>query len=202
MRAPSNRRGDKEIIADIIKLVEYPSFEKFIRRLINDLRDPIPPFSGNRKENAEFARELRKEIKKLKRMLKAPPSVFLSDRFWSLHPHYDIAFEVNPRTRAYISQEPERLRRFRGELNWIRSRCDEIIKLKLGQHGGVRDQQARAAGAAHIIFEEIANTTGTELRLTCSPTGKFCRLASLLFEAAGGKYNADLRRSCEAIAAR
>jgi hypothetical protein len=203
MRAPANKRSTDEIVAEIMKLVGCPEVEVYVRRLIDHLRTKPPPFSGNRKENTERAKDLRKRMKKLVRMLKAPHSrFFLGDRFWSVFwsPLYmpgDV-IELNPQTRTYIAQESPRLKHLAEELSFFSSRCDQIIKLKLGQHGRVKYQQRFAASASRAILREAANR-GTELRLTDSPTGKLCLIASLFFEAATGKYDAHLRQACKAV---
>jgi len=87
----------------------------------------------------EYVEALGKQVNKLERLLKRHrnwflPSALFEDRFWQLWLHQDIAFEINPRARGYITQEPEQLTRFREWLNQIRARCDQIKKL--GQHGG------------------------------------------------------------------
>src|SRR5262249_22750476 len=204
MRAPTtNKRSTDEIVAEIMKFVGCPEVEVYVRKLIDHLRTKPPPFSGNRKENVERAKDLRKRMKKLERMLKAPQSQFLGDRFWSVFwsPLYmpgDV-IELNPQTRTYIAQESPRLKHFAEELSFFSSRCDQIIKLKLGQHGAVKYQQRLAVSASRAILREAASYTGTEVRLTVSPTGKLSLIASLFFEAATGKYDADLRQACKAV---
>jgi hypothetical protein len=199
---PSDRRSDKEIIADIIKRAGYPPIEAFVRRLISDLRVPLPSFTGNQRRNAEYAEELGKQVNELERLLRKHPNWFLpsalfEERFWQLERLFDIAFEINPQTRGYITQEPEQSTRFREELNQIRARCDQIKKL--GQHGGVKHQHMRAAFASRVILEEIAAHTGKPLRLGCSSTSPFVRIARLFLEAATGEYGADLTRACRAV---
>jgi hypothetical protein len=184
--------------------------ERHVRRRINDLRTAPLPFTGNQKKNVEYANEVRRQIDKLVRILKKPPSGFFSsalfgERFWSLLDRQEqeaerTAIEFNPQTRSYIAQEePVHLKLFAAELNRLRSRCDRIIALKLGQHGSVEYRKEHAAIASREILEAVASNTGTELRLTDSPTGKFCLVASLLFEAATGEHNADMRRACKPI---
>src|SRR5262249_47442115 len=95
---------------------------------------------------------------------------------------------------------PERLKRFRKTLELIRSRCDLIIESELGKHAGVKHQHEHAAKASLAVLEAAASYAGTELRVSCSPTGRFCQIASLFLEAATGEYNADLPRACEAVA--
>src|SRR5262249_25088259 len=152
---------DDEIIADIIRLAGYPPVGALVRRRISDLRTAAPePFSGNRRETVEYAKDLRKQIKKLERLLKAPQSRFLVDRFWSLWSREDArgsAIEINPKTRGYIAQESPRLKHLAEELSLFRSRCDQIIALKLGKHGNIKSQQASAAIASREVLEVVAS---------------------------------------------
>jgi hypothetical protein len=225
MRAPVNKRSEDEIVADIIdhmgyflkRVLDRPERERqrqrvqmHVRRRITDLRTAPLPFSGNQKKNVEYANDLRRQIDKLARTLERPPSEFFSsalfgERFWSLLEIQEqeaerTAIEFNPQTQNYIAQEePAHLKLFLAELNRLRSRCDRIIGRKLGQHGNINYRKEHAAIASREILEDVASNTGTKLRLTDAPTGKFCLVASLLFEAATGKHNADMRRACKAV---
>jgi hypothetical protein len=204
MRAPANKRSDDEIVADILKFANCLAGEKLVRRLIEYLRADLPPITGNRKQNAAFVRELRKQIDKLEQILETAPNEFalpavFGDRFWSLWVQQDLMFIINPQTRSYIEQDGERLKRFLGELHHIRSRCNDIIKLKLGAHAHLKNQHVHAAYAAKALFEVAAAESRTKPRLTSSPTSKFCRVASLFLEAATGEYDLDLQRACEAV---
>jgi hypothetical protein len=110
-----------------------------------------------------------------------------------------VIFEFNPQTRNYIEQEPKRLKRFRADLRHMRFRCNGIVELELGAHGHLNHRHVHAALAARALLWAAAAMSGTKLRLACSPTSKFGRLASLFLEAATGEYDADLQRACEAV---
>jgi hypothetical protein len=58
MRAPAPKRSDKEIIADIIQRAGYPHIEALVRRLISDLRVPLPPYKGNQRQIRERVEEV------------------------------------------------------------------------------------------------------------------------------------------------
>src|SRR5262249_45986775 len=125
MRA--DKRSDGEIIADIINLVDYPPVRVLVERRIDDLRRMLPPFTGNQKENREYAKGLREQIIELQRTLENRQSFLLKARFWQLWYEQGTAFEINPQTRDYIAQEPAPLTK---ELSWLRALCDEIIKFE------------------------------------------------------------------------
>src|SRR5205814_1575638 len=91
MRGPADKHS--EIVAEIIKCVKCPPevtpfIERIARRLIGDLRNAPEPFSGNLKENIEFAEKLRNDITRLEHTLKGAPknpfalSVLFEERFW------------------------------------------------------------------------------------------------------------------------
>jgi hypothetical protein len=225
MRAPTNKRSTDEIVAEIIDHVGYflkgvldqsererqrRWVEMHVRRRISDLRTKPLPFTGNQKKNVAYANEVRRQIDKLVRILKKPPNRFFSsalfgERFWSLLDRQEqeverTAIEFNPQTQSYIAQdEPVHLKLFAAELNRLRSQCDRIIALRLGQHGSVEYRKEHAAIASREILEDVASNTGTDWQPTGAPTGKFCLVASLLFEAATGKHDADMRRHCKAV---
>ena len=73
MRAPSNRRSDKEIIDAIIKEAGERSVAPQVKRRIDDLRGRPPPFPGLRRDNANYLKDLSKLIDKLKKKLTTAP---------------------------------------------------------------------------------------------------------------------------------
>src|SRR5262249_38992362 len=101
----------------------------------------------------------------------------------------------------YIAQEKTNQNRFMEWLGQLRAQCDEIIKREPGEHGGTNHQNIHAARASLFILEEAANHTGNELELGCSETSNFVRIAALFLEAVTGKYDAAVRRQCEAVKA-
>ena len=183
----------------------YPPVEAFVRQRISGLHIPSPPFLGNRAETVEYAKDLRKQIKKIERMLKAPSSRFLGDRFWSVWSRggsRGSAAEINPHTRNYLAEEPARLKYLAEQLSLIRSRCDQIIEdPDLGRHGNVKPEHTIAAIESRQVLQVAAFHTKTKLQLSCSQTSKFVIVASLFLEAATGEYGADLRRACKALKA-
>lgn len=212
MRAPSNTRNMDEIIAEIIKRVECPPkvaplVQRIVRRLITDLRTAPEPFSGNQKENVEFAEKLRNEITKLEHTLKSAPnpfvlSILFEERFWQLWwNQLNTPIAINANTKRYIAQERTHQNHFAAILARLRVRCDEIINLKPGEHGGIKYQRRHAAWASFIVLEDVARHTVTKLQLTCSPTSKFVETACLFHEAATGEYGANLLVACKALIA-
>jgi len=212
MRAPAHKRSDGEIIDDILKFADCLCGKKLIRRLIADLRADLLPITGNKTQNAAFAKKVRKQIDKLEQILEteAPnkfvlPAIF-GDRFWSLWcwgrpvgpQEPDLIFAINPRTRNYL-EEDAGPKLFLADLRRARSRCNTVIELQLGAHGGLDHRHVHAALAAKALLEAAATEAGTEPRLTYSPTGPFCRVASLFWEAASDEYDMDLQRACKAV---
>jgi len=210
MRAPINKRSNDEIVADIIKLVKCPPtaaplVQRIIRRLINDLRTAPEPFSGSQKKNVEFAEKLYNEITKLEHTLKSAPnsfilSVLFEERFWQLWWNaQESIIAINANTKRYIAEERARQNRFAEDLARLRAQCNRVISREPGEHGSTKHQHAHAAKASFVLLAAIH--TSEKLRLTCSPTSKFVRLASLLHEAATDEYDADLLRACKAFKA-
>jgi hypothetical protein len=215
MRAPANKRSEREIVAEIIKCVGCapevaPSVQRIVQRLISDLRTAPERFSGIQKENVAFARKLRGQIVEIERTLKSPSnnpfvlSVVFEERFsqlWWNEQNTPIA--INANSKRYIAQERLHQNYFFALLGRLREQCDKIISGKPGEHGGIEHQQRGAAWASFAVLESAANYTGTKLKLGCAPTSKFVRLAGLFHEAAtgGDEYGADPVRACKAIKA-
>jgi hypothetical protein len=200
MHAPVDKHRVNEIVAEIVELVGCPEVEVYIRKLIADFGAAQSPFTGNRRENVEYAVDVSKLIIKLVRKLKGPRSMFLSDRFWSLgNTSGNIIIEFNPQTVGYISQESPRLKHLVKELDLISSRCNLIIRNQLGQHGSQKHLHAQAAAASYTILDEAANRAGTRLQLGCAPTSKFVKIARLFLKAGTGEYDVDLVQACRAL---
>jgi len=205
IQAPAEKRSTDEIVAEIMKEVKYLPVEVYVRRLIDDLRAGCSPFTGSRRDNKEYLSDLRKWTDKGKTLLSRAPrplaaAVFAPERFESLYPLHGTALGINPRTRDYLAQDPERLSALNSELDRIRARCDELARRDLGKHAGAKSQQHHAAIASRTVLEAVASQTGTKLSLSRSATGKYCKVARLFFEAATGKHNENLQRACEAVA--
>jgi len=198
MRASPSRRNDKEIIGAIIKETGDRSVEPLIKRRISDLRACLPPFTGNRTDNVEYANDLREQIIDLQRTLKKPQSFLLKARFWQLWDAQGTGIEINPQTRDWIAQEPAPLTR---ELNWLHELCDAIIEYKPGKHGNTEHQHIAAAIVSSEVLEAVALHAGRKFRLHFSPTGKFIKIARLFHEAVTGERDADLERACKTLKA-
>ena len=211
MRGPADKHS--EIVAEIIKCVKCPPevtpfIERIARRLIRDLRDAPEPFSGNQKENIEFAQKLCNDITRLEHTLKGAPknpfalSVLFEERFsgvwWDTRA---TLFEINANAKRYIAQERSHQSRFAEELSRVRAQCDKIISLGPGEHGRTKHQHAAAAKASFIILREVANYTGTKLELGCAPTSRFVGVARLFHEAVTDEYEADLVWACKTLKA-
>jgi|SRR6516164_6311934 hypothetical protein len=212
MRTPTNGHRTDEITSEIIKRAECPpkvaSFvQRIVQRLISDLRTAPERFSGIQKKNVAFAEKLRKEITKLEYTLKSAPdpfvlSILFEERFWQLWwNRQNTPIAINANTKQYIAQERAHQNHFAAILDRLRARCDEIVNLKPGEHGGIKYQQRHAAMASFAALEAVAQLTGTELQLTVSPTSTFVEIACLFHEAATGEYVANLLVACKALKA-
>jgi hypothetical protein len=197
---PSVKHNTDEIIADIIKLTGEPErIRALAHKLIDDLRIVCPPLTGNKKSNLEWARDLRKRVTAVKKMLRGAPDpllafIFAPEKFWSAWVWQNTPIENDPKVRDYLAQKPERLAQLIAELDRICAECGHIISLKPGVHGSVRYQQERAAIASRAVMEHCGK------RLSCSRSSTYCKVAALFFEAASGKYDQDLLRACETVA--
>ena len=205
MRAPSNRRCDKEIIDAIMKEAGDRSVAPQVKRRIDDLRGRPPPFPGLRRDNANYLKDLTKLIDKLKKKLTTAPwplSVAVTDAefFDRLFDAKYTAIWINPRTRL-IAQRPSGRTSLLAILDGLRARCDQLRELGLGISGYHNYHKLGAAIAARELLEQIASMTGKKLSLSCRRESKFCEIAALFFEAMTGKHAADLRRACERVAA-
>jgi hypothetical protein len=211
MHAPSDKRMG-EIVEDIIKCVECPPevapfILRIVSRLIGDLRTLREPFMGNQKDNVKYAEELHYLITKLEQKLKNMPNSVLAsflfgERFWQVWADAQgTPVEINANTRSYIAQERLHQNHFAAILSRLRIQCDEIIKREPGIHGAIKYQQRHAARAGQVILETAATHKLKKLRLTCSETSKFVRIASLFHEAATGEYDANLLVACKALKA-
>jgi hypothetical protein len=205
MRAPSNRRSDKEIIDAIIKEAGDRSVAPQVKRRIDDLRELPPPFPGSQRDNANYLKDLSKLIDKLKKKLTTAPwplSVAVTDAglFDRLFDAKYTAIWINSRTRL-IAQRPSGRTSLLAILDGLRTRCDRLRESGLGIHGHHDYRKLGAAIAARELLEHIASMTGKKLSLSCRRESKFCEIATLFFEAMTGKHAADLRRACEHVAA-
>ena len=215
MRAPASKRSNEEIVADIMKVANVRGFvingrikpiKPLVLKLIHCVRAELPPFTGNQKINEEYARDLRKQIDKLKRILTRAPKplpavLFAPKMFFQLAELQGSMLGINPQTRDYLAQTPTRLALLLAQLDWLRTQCDQIIEMKLGTHKALDQRKLDAAIASRELLEFVANVTGRKLPLSWgNRTSKYCELASLFFEAATGEGGADLRRQCETAA--
>jgi hypothetical protein len=223
-RAPVHKRSKDDIVADIIEIVKIrtaksvknarvkllvlKTTQPLVERLIDDLRKDLPPFTGNRPINEEYARDLRKQIDKLKKTLKRAPqpvsaALFAPEMFFKLAVWQGTMLGINPQTRSYLSQTPKRLALLLEQLNWLRAQCDQIIRIKLGTYKSQDHRKLHAAIASRELLESVDEYTGGKLSpLTVSLTSDYCRIASLFFEAATGRYVGDFRQACETVAPR
>jgi hypothetical protein len=220
MRTPASKRSNEEIVDDIMKVADVKGIiigedpknrrikpiRPFVLKLIQCLRAELPPFTGNRKINEEHARDLRKQIDKLKRTITRAPKplsavLFAPEMFSRLATRQGSMLGINPQTRDYLAQTPTRLAFLLAQLDWLRAQCAQIIEIKLGTHKALDQRKLDAAIAARELLEFVANVTERKLSLSWGhQTSKYCKLASLFFEAASGECGADLRRQCETAA--
>jgi hypothetical protein len=220
MRAPADKRSDEEIADDILRVVdvrgivigEKPKNRRIapirpiVLRLINDLRAELPPFTGHRKDNEEYVKELREQIDRFRKILTRAPqplsaALFAPEMFFRFAELQGSILGINPQTRTYLSQTPTRLALLLAQLDWLRAQCDQILRIELGTHKSLDQRKLDAAIASRELLEFAANVTGRKLTLSWAHrTSKYCELASLFFEAATGEYGADLRRQCETAA--
>jgi hypothetical protein len=166
MPAPSNRRSDKEIIDAIIKEAGDRSVEPLVKRRVDDLRELFSPFTGSRRNNADYLEDLGKLIDKLKKKLTMAPwplSAALSkpEMFNNLVAHQYTGIGINPQTRL-IAQFPGRLTSFLADLDLWRERCEQLRTL--GTHKNLDYRKLGAAIAARELLEHIACITGGSCR--------------------------------------
>jgi len=211
MRPPADKRSDDKIIAEIIKRVECPPkvtpfIERMARRCISDLRTAPESFSGNRKENIDFAKRFRSQIVEIERTLKSASnnpfvlSVLFEERFWQLWwNEQNTPIAINANTKQHIARERLHRNHFNALLGRLREQCNKVIHRKPGEHGGTEHQQRGAAWASFIILQFIAEHAGEKLGLSVSPTSTFVEVGRLFHEAATGEPSADLTAACKAI---
>jgi hypothetical protein len=203
MRAPSNRRSDNEIIDAIIKEAGGDrSIEPLVKRRIHDLRELFSPFTGNRRDNADYLKGLGKLIDKLRKKLTRAPwplsaALARPEMFNSLAAFQYTGIGINPQTRL-IAQGPSQLTNFLADLDRWRARCEQLRAL--GTSKKLDYRKVGAAIASCELLEQIAGVTGKKLSLSCRRESKFCEIAALFFEAMTGEPAADLRRACERVA--
>jgi hypothetical protein len=205
MRAPTNRRSDNEIIADILKQAGDRSVAPLVKRRMDDLRELPSPFMGKRRDNEDYLRELIKWIDNGKRKLTRLPwplSVAVTDAefFDRLLAARFTAIWINPRTRL-IEQRPSGRTSLLAILEGLRARCDHLRELGIHGTRWKNHQKLDAATASREVLEHIAGMTGKRLSLSGRRTSKFVAIASLFYEAMTGVPNADLRWACELVAA-
>jgi hypothetical protein len=203
-RVSSDKRSDDEIVAEIVEAAGDAKIEPFVWWLIDRLRQKCPPLTGNKKLNKEFATKLRKQCAALKKTISPVPNnlnkglllsfVFAPERFWPLWFWQETATEIDPSTRVEFTREPERLTNQLSELDRIRTACDQVLKMPLGGHGRINYQRLRAAIGSREVMERLGQP------LTTSESSAYCRIASLLHEAATDADAQDLRHACEAAA--
>jgi hypothetical protein len=206
MRAPSNRRSDKEIIDAIIKEACDRSVEPLVKRRVDDLRKLFSPFTGSRRDNADYLEDLGKLIEKLMKKLTMAPwplSVAVTDAefFDRLSAEKYTAIWINPQTRL-IAQRLSGRTSLLAVLNGLHARCEQLRERKLGIHGLHDNKKLGAACASRELLEHIAGMTGKKLSLSGRRESKFCEIAALFFEAMTGKRAADLKRACETVRAK
>lgn len=211
MRAPANKRGKDEIITEIIKRVKCPPtvapfVQQIVQRLIHDLHTTPESFSGNQKENVEFAERFRNQIIELEHTLKSASnnpfvlSVLFEERFWQLWwTEQNTPIAINAKTKRYIAQERLHQNYFTELLGRLRAQSDKIISGEPGEHGGTKHRQRGAAWASFVVLDDVARHTETKLRLSCAPTSTFVEVARLFHEAATGEYGANLITACKEI---
>jgi hypothetical protein len=220
MRTPADKRSDEEIVDDILKVIDVRGIiigedpknrriapiKPLVLKLIDCLRAELRPFTGHRKDNEEYAKELREQIDRFRKILTRAPkplsaALFAPEMFFQLAELQGSMLGINPQTRTYLSQTPTRLALLLAQLDWLRAQCDQVIENKLGTHKALDQRKLDAAIASRELLEFAANVTGRKLTLSWGHrSSKYCELASLFFEAATGEYGTDLRRQCETAA--
>src|SRR5262249_2546045 len=185
MRAPASKRSDDDIVADIMKVAGIRGIiigadpktrrirpvKPFVLKLINCLRAELASFTGHRKINEEYARDLRKQIDKLKKVLARAPkpmsaALFAPEMFFRLAMLQGTMLGINPQTRNYLSQTPTRLAALLAQLDWLRAQCDQIIEIKLGTHKGLDRRKLHAAIASREVLAFVAAHTKKEPSFT------------------------------------
>jgi len=203
MRAPKKSRLD-EVVHEIVEKIQSDPDSRFsteigVRAAIKSLREldrEVPyrgasmrmPIRGKKQENVEDFKMLIEKIKGLQRALKK-----LSVPAWILL----FSGESDVHSDKFPSPELQqiierRLRLVTGILNYMRARCDYVLRKRPGEHGNTGYRQRRVAHEAwHLLKRHKKKPAGGTL------DSLYGLVASLLWEAMTGEANKDLQRACK-----
>jgi hypothetical protein len=203
MRAPKKSRLD-EVVHEIVEEIHSDpdgrfSTEIVVRAAIKALREldrEFPhrgasvrmPIRGKKQENVEDFKTLLEKIKSLQKALKklsAPAWILLFSGESDVHSHKF----PSPELQQLIER---RLRPVTGILNYMRDRCDYLLRERPGEHGNAGWRQRRVAHEAwHLLKRHKIQPAGGTM------DSLYGRVASLLWEAMTGEANKDLQRACK-----
>jgi len=199
MRAvePLTRTVD-EIVREITQALEYgPAIKPMVLTLIDGLRElrKYGPLSGYRKDNEKFARRLKRWVDDGNQIFAEVPENF---NVYMLFASENCGPLNTPeRVEAMAQQAEAGHATLKAWLTTLRSRCEWIIRAKIGEHRHAGYNQERVAIAARELCEEA----GKPLAYS-SPTSAYRIVAGLLYEAMTGEQGRDMERACEFIALR
>jgi hypothetical protein len=207
MRTPDPpARTLDEIVRDVVEKlgVDHPIADDSIG-IVVDVRSTIlsmrtldgmdGPLWGNRAENQEEIKDLRKRVKSVQSALRQMPDTL---RFLLFTPEESGLDDDPVPTTAVQQKAVTRCRRAMAMLALLRSRCDQLAADPPGKHGLVDHRKERAAEEAWDMLQRHMKKPAS----SGSATSLFRELSSLLFEGATGKPGMDLERACRTVSER
>jgi hypothetical protein len=180
----SARRNPDRIVADLVGEIGSES-EAEVRQKIDELGRLTGPLWGNRAANADHIKDVRRRLEQLQKQLdRVPDHVF----HLLFTPDFDLPSEQQ------LAAYEERAVAFTGSLRELSRRCDELLDLKPGAHASGDHLQKQCAVEAKVLLEDRGLPVGD-----VKPTGKYGRVASLLYEAVTGEPGKSLEWACREV---
>jgi hypothetical protein len=195
MRAPDKKpRSLDRIVEDLVQELDtededHLSTEVSVRATIEYLRAlNQSSVRGNASKNDKTFKTLRRRIVDLQRDLSNSPGEVL---FLLVSGEDDVASDTVPATEVQ-KKVLRRLAQIRLWLDYLRKRCDFLLEQRPGVHGNEKSRQLHVAREGWRLLWQKG-----EAPKSSAPTGRFCRTASLLWEAAPGETDKDLEWACK-----
>jgi hypothetical protein len=221
MRAPDAPRDPDEIVRDLVELLlkvglidldcqDGPYTLKDLTRaqtvvsvratieLLRSLdREVAPhnertPFRGWRQDNRDAFTALRSKVIEVKRELGRIPGTAL---FLLASGEAEVNSDTVPSTEVQ-ERGMRRLKLIMATLNYMHARCDFILAEDPGEHGNRDYRQRRVAQEAWQLLSQRGRPPKSS-----APTGRYCRIATLLWEAMTEERGRDLQWACKAVIA-
>jgi hypothetical protein len=149
------------------------------------------PVRGWRQDNRDAFTALRSKIIDVQQQLRRIPGTALL----LLAGEAEVSSDTVPSTEAQ-ERAMRRLKLITTTLNYICARCDFLLAEDPGEHGNVDYRQRRVAQEAWQLLWEKGKAP-----MSSAPTGRYCRIATLLWEAMTNEKGKDLQWACKAVIA-